>query len=59
MLRIYDSDAMSGDDPMGKAVVNLYDIEEGKGTQDIWLQVQPCTGCISASGRVHVTIEWR
>ena len=57
-LKVFDKDAVSGDDPMGQAVINLGEIEEGPEMKDMWLSVAPCVGCVEARGRIKVGIQF-
>lgn len=55
-LRVWDSDAMSADDPMGEAVVPVGDLLGGQ-VIERWYAVRPYAGCKKASGDLQLRIS--
>ncbi|GMH66620.1 hypothetical protein TrLO_g6671 [Triparma laevis f. longispina] len=55
-LKVYDWDAASGDDIIGKAVINLYNFDSFG--EEVWVNVQPTDGCIEGQGQVKVMLNF-
>ena len=53
LLRVFDKDACSADDPMGDVELPIMPLLNGA-SLDQWLPVQPCAGCKKAKGELRV-----